>query len=108
MVQWLKYPTELGREPDVLEKMATFDAHREGGPVVLYVWRFSDHEGRLCAAVSGPYPRDGVPGPVSGASTFSRFERWETATAAEHAQAVLDTLREWHESWEKQGASEAL
>lgn len=95
MVQWLKYPAELGREPDVLERMAVFEAHHEGRTLVLYVWRFSGHGGKLCAGVSGPYEKEGPPGPVRGASTFSKFAAWDADTADGHASAVLKTLAQW-------------
>jgi hypothetical protein len=98
MVNWLKFPTELGREPDQLEKMATFDSD-EG--LRLYVWRFTGHAGEWAAAVSGPYEIDAPPGPVSGESTFSRFEAWESATAEEHAARAVETLQEWRESWRR-------
>lgn len=94
MVQWLKYPTELGHEPDELELMATFEGVSEADPVVLCVWRFSGWDGDSLAAVSGPYRTDTV-GPMAGSSTFSRFEAWDSRTAEEHAEAVLDTLDTW-------------
>lgn len=98
MVQWLKFPTELGREPDRLEKMATFDS--DDG-LRLYVWRFTSFEGEWAAAVSGPYETDAPPGPVSGPSTFSRFEAWESATAEEHAARAVETLDAWRKSWQR-------
>jgi hypothetical protein len=100
VVGWLIYPTELGREPDVLQKMATFESN-DG--MVLYVWRFLDAKGEWCAAVSGPYPIDPPPGPVHGSSTFSRFEAWDSASAEEHAERALSTLADWRKSWEHRG-----
>jgi hypothetical protein len=98
MVRWLKFPTELGREPERLEKMATFDS--DDG-LRLYVWRFTGFEGEWAASVSGPYEVDAPPGPVSGASTFSRFEAWEYATVEDHAARAVETLDAWRKSWQR-------
>lgn len=95
MVEWLKFPTELGREPEALEKMATFEADSDGDTVVLYVWRFRGEDGEWLAGASGPYEKEGVPGPVNGSATFSRFEPWESKSAEQHAESILDTLESW-------------
>jgi hypothetical protein len=95
MVAWLIYPTELGREPDELEKMAVFTAKHAEGEQALYVWRFRSEGGPWYAAISGPYNRVGRPLPLHGHLTFSRFDEWETATAEGHAEAALGTLRKW-------------
>ena len=52
------------------------------------------------AGVSGPYQRTGDPRPVQGGSTFSRFDEWGSATAEQHAEAVLETLGEWRQARE--------
>jgi len=101
MVEWLSYPTELGREPDELEKMAVFEARSPDGPVALYVWRFKGTDGKWLAATSGPYLLVGEPAPCSGGSTFSSFEEWDSATAEEHAHSVLETLDEVIEGQEE-------
>lgn len=97
MVEWLKFPTELGREPDelVLEERLVFD----GGPeeCVVYVWRFRGFDGEWLAGVSGAYWPGSI-GPARGADTFSRFEAWDSASPAEHAAAVFKTLGDWAES----------
>ena len=95
MIGWLLHPSELGRCPDALEKMATFESTQEGKPVVLYVWRFRVGDEPWKASVSGPYPAAPPEGPLHGPQTFSRFEDWDSATAEEHALAVLETLGEW-------------
>ncbi len=98
MVEWLKFPTELGREPESIEKMATFETEDASGTLVLYVWRFIGHEDEWVAATSGMYEKEGVPGPVQGSATFSRFEPWDDKDAEGHAQAILDTLESWSRS----------
>lgn len=94
MVQWLKYPTELGRVPDEIELMETIDGQYFGESSRLFVWRFKGFDDEWTAAVSGPYDTSTV-GPVAGPSTFSRFDAWDSASAEEHAEAVLETLAEW-------------
>ena len=95
MVSWLAYPSELGHAPTNIEKMATFTATCEGQEVELYVWRFRDEGETWQAATSGPYEKTAPEGPLSGPSTFSLFEDWDTKTAEEHALSVLDTLADW-------------
>src|SRR5262249_23671742 len=65
------------------------------GEFALYIWRFRSDEGPWYAGASGPYQREGVPAPLNGNLTFSRFDEWEKATAEEHAQAVLENLEKW-------------
>lgn len=95
IVGWLAHPNELGHAPTDIEKMATFTATHEGQEVELYVWRFRCEGEAWQAATSGPYATTGPEGPLSGPSTFSMFEDWDTKTPEEHAMSVLDTLAEW-------------
>lgn len=95
MVGWLSHPGELGRPPDELEKMDVFEVPQERGPVALYVWRFRVADGPWKAGVSGPYPSDSPEGPLAGNRTFSRFDDWDSATAEQHALAVVETLNTW-------------
>jgi hypothetical protein len=98
MVNWLTYPTELGREPDQLQKKAVFTSTKPEGELALYVWRFRSDDGPWYAGVSGPYLRHGEPGPLHGHLTFSRFDEWDKATAEQHAEAALETLDEWRKA----------
>ena len=96
MVGWLSHPGELGQPPKAIEKMAVFEVEKGDERVVLYVWRFQSEESAVWkASVSGPYPVNPPEGPLSGPSTFSRFDPWDKCTAEEHASAVLKTLSEW-------------
>jgi len=96
MVGWLAHPNELGQPPAALERMATFE-HGEGDEAkVLYVWRFQPNAGDAwMAGISGPYPAQPPEGPLSGESTFSRFEPWAQHDAEGHAAAILETLDGW-------------
>jgi hypothetical protein len=100
IVDWLMYPTELGREPDELQKMAVFTADGPEGELALYVWRFRNGAEPWRAGISGPYQRTGDPRPVHGNSTFSRFDEWESRTAEQHARDTLETLGEWRRAQE--------
>lgn len=95
MVGWLAHPAELGRPPDELEKMAVFEGHEEGEPIVLYVWRFRVGDETWKAGVSGSYPAIPPEGSLGGRHTFSRFDDWDSASPEEHALAVVKTLNEW-------------
>lgn len=95
MVQWLSHPGELGQPPKAIEKMAITTTTYQDKDVSLYVWRFTGHDGKWKAGVSGPYANDAPEGPLHGSATFSRFDPWEKHTAEEHASAVLKTLEAW-------------
>ena len=95
IVGWLAHPKELRHAPTNIEKMATFTVTREGQEMELYVWRFRDDGEAWQAATSGPYAKVTPEGPLSGSSTFSMFEDWDTKTPEEHAMSVLDTLAQW-------------
>jgi hypothetical protein len=93
MTEWLLYPAELGREPDelVLEHV---EAHNGEQGRVAYVWRFRLEGGPWTAGVSGPFTESGVPRPLHGPFTFSRFESWDSASPAEHLMRCLGTAEE--------------
>lgn len=101
MVDWLMYPTELGREPEYLEKMAVFTSTTPDGDLLLYVWRFRNEDSPWYAGVSGPYLQKGEPCPLHGNMTFSRFDEWDEATAEQHAEETLKTLNEWRIAWQR-------
>jgi hypothetical protein len=93
MVDWLVYPTELGRVPDHIELMNIFD----NGEEEYYIFRFKcddDEEGWL-AAVSGPYEKSEIPTTSAGGFTFSHFEKWESKTPEEHLNAIVENIGEY-------------
>jgi hypothetical protein len=98
MVNWLMHPAELGREPDQLEKMAVFVSDKRKNQRFLYVWRFCTEGGPWYASTSGPYLRDGEPVPLHGDLTFSCFDEWAKASAADHAETALTTLAKWRKA----------
>jgi hypothetical protein len=96
MVGWLSHPNELGQAPAALERMAVFEHGQGDDAKLLYVWRFQPNAGDAwMAGVSGPYPAQAPEGPLSGESTFSRFEPWDQHDAQGHAAAIMETLDGW-------------
>ena len=95
MVDWLIYPTELGRVPDEIELMNVFDTEEEE----YYLFRFKsieafEEEGWM-AGVSGPYDKNEKPTTLSGGYTFSHFEKWDSKTPEEHFNGIVDNISEW-------------
>lgn len=88
MVDWLVFPTELGRPPDALELEAPIDAGDHG---TMYLFRFLS-DGKWYAGVAGPYPAGREPVVDGGGMTFSAFEPWDARSPGEHAQAIVDAL----------------
>jgi hypothetical protein len=93
MVEWLKFPTELEREPDELKLGHTewIDKRRK---LVMYVWKFRNAKEPWLAGVSGPHELRGSPRPTHGAFTFSRFEEWDSATPQEHLEQCAGSAKE--------------
>jgi len=91
MVDWLTYPTELGRTPDELELMETFDQEDDEERYYLYRFRsghpdWVDHG--WMAAIAGPYFVLESPDTYGGAGTFSNFEAWEKNTPRQHFEEI--------------------
>lgn len=105
MVNWLIYPTELGREPDEIElmKVVSIDTGTEDGIIDYYVFRFRTHpphwaaKDNWMAGVSGPFLRKDAPSTRSYGETFSSFESWDSKTPEEHVGNVQEILRSWQE-----------
>lgn len=96
MVDWLIFPTELGREPDQLE-LKKFDIEvnvAEGRTVANCVWRFRIAGGPWLAGASGPHELQDEPQPFGDSLTFSRFEEWDNATPDEHLMRCMGTAGE--------------
>lgn len=102
MVNWLCFPTELGREPDDIELMEVVSV--EGGDadniLEYYIFRFRtfephwDAESGWTAGVSGPFVRAEGPCPDSPTDTFSSFEPWDSKSPEEHLGDVQNFVSE--------------
>lgn len=103
MVNWLTFPTELGRAPDEIELMDVigFETKAEEGCVDYYLFRFRTHEPHWAAeqgwlaGVSGPFSRQDAPTAVVPGGTFSSFEPWGIKTPEEHVRDTCGILDEW-------------
>lgn len=97
MVDWLIYPTELGRVPDAIELMNVFDTEEEE----YYLFRFkcdsveASKEDGWMAGVSGPFSKNEMPTTLAGGYTFSHFEKWESKTPEEHLNSIVDNISKY-------------
>ena len=95
MAQWLRYPSELGYEPERLELAATLRGTNDEGERQWCLWKFEGDGGAMYAGVSGPYELAPPVGPLEGNDVFSSFAEWDSATPEQHLESVLETLRDW-------------
>jgi len=108
MVNWLAYPTELGKPPDEIELMKVVTIDTPEGVSDYYLFRFrtlGDHwaaKDGWMAGVTGPYLKRDQPTTTDGGDTFSTFSKWESKTPDEHVEAIRKLIAE---SW-KQRARE--
>ncbi len=100
LVQWLCFPTELGREPDEIELMgvASMETEEEEGTLDFYMFRFRSFEPHWSAkdgwlaGVAGPFASKADPTPHGGGATFSAFQPWDKMEPAEHLNHMLQIL----------------
>jgi hypothetical protein len=102
MVDWLTYPTELGRAPDEIElmKVISRDLGGDEGVCDYYLFRFRLHpphemasEGWL-AGIAGPFRQKEEPTTNALGHTFSAFEKWDSRKSDDHLQHILDLVEE--------------
>ncbi len=105
LVGLLERPARLGRAPDELELMEVFEGYHQGHFSTLWVWRFRLNDEPWRAGVSGPYRRDAPNVPQQGVHTSSSLERWEGATAQDHAAEALRDLIAWRVAWASHSGS---
>jgi len=97
MVDWLIYPTELGRVPDEIELMNVFGNEEEE----YYLFRFkcdsveAFEEDGWMAGVSGPFDKKEIPTTSAGGYTFSHFEKWENKAPEEHFSEIVENIGQW-------------
>jgi hypothetical protein len=113
MVSWLIYPTEFGCAPDEIELMhvAAIDTETEEGLIDYYVFRFrtlEPHWGAKdgwLAGVSGPFIRKDGPSTRAHGCTFSRFDPWESQTAQQHLDAIVENIGDWAQHFKEERES---
>ncbi len=101
MINWLLFPTELGRMPDAIEsmKIVKVPSNTDDGMVEFYLFRFrSNHKDWIdhgwMAGVSGYYPVKNKPTTSSHGFTFSSFEKWDDKTPDQHVKDIRNLLQE--------------
>lgn len=98
MVEWLLYPTELGRAPDEIRQIESVPLETNAGLADLYVFAFRTHpphwlsEKDWVVGVAGPFLVSRQPTFESLGATFSRFERLSEKSLDEHIEAILETV----------------
>ncbi len=106
IVNWLIFPTELGRPPDEIELMKTIslDTKTADGVIDYYIFRFRtlpphemSAEGWM-AGIAGPFIRSEEPTTRSYGETFSAFDPWDSRSPEEHLgeiQEVIERFRHY-------------
>ena len=98
MVDWLLFPTELGRAPDEIRQIQAVRLETDDGPADLYVFGFRTHpphwlsEKDWVVGVAGPFLVSDQPTFESLGATFSRFESVSEKSLDEHIEALLATV----------------
>ena len=98
MVDWLLFPTELGRAPDEIRQLQVMPIETDDGLADLYVFAFRTHaphwlsEKDWVVGVAGPFLTDHQPTFESLGGTFSRFESLSEKSVDEHVEALLGTV----------------
>jgi hypothetical protein len=98
MVDWLLFPTELGRAPDEIRQLQVTPIETDDGLADLYVFAFRTHaphwlsEKDWVVGVAGPFLTDNQPTFESLGGTFSRFESLSEKSVDEHVEALLGTV----------------
>lgn len=97
MVDWLVFPTELGRPPHEIELMETFT--NITGQLNYYLFRFRTYEPHWSArdgwmaGLSGPFEISKPPPADVGEHTFSSFTHWDEKTPRGHFEAILGSSK---------------
>jgi hypothetical protein len=98
MVDWLLFPTELGRAPDEIRQLQVMPIETDDGLADLYVFAFRTHaphwlsEKDWVVGVAGPFLTDDQPTFESLGGTFSRFESLSEKSLDQHVEALLETV----------------
>jgi len=98
MVNWLVYPTELGRVPTEIEFIQTVEiVYDDVGPADFYLWKFRaddddwKDEGWM-VGLSGPFVRSESPSMEAYGYTFSVFSKLEDKSIREHFDEIVEVI----------------
>lgn len=103
MVNWLVYPTELGRTPDKIELLDIVTINYDDvGETEYYLWKFISssenwEKDAWMVGLSGPYVKSESPTTRSYGYTFSAFTKLEEKTPMEHFEQIMDILNKANE-----------
>jgi len=102
MVNWLIYPTELGRVPTKIEliKIITlkFD---DVGPAEFYLWKFMANDETWkndgwMVGLSGAFIKSETPTMDSHGFTFSAFTKLNEKTPDAHFEEIIGIMEDWN------------
>jgi len=103
MVDWLIYPTELGRAPSEIDVVRTVDATLDGNDYIYYVFRFRTNPPHWAAedgwmlGVAGPFLVSAAPSPTSYGDTFSTFAKLDDTDIDAYVDEIRSLLRDARE-----------
>jgi hypothetical protein len=105
LVNWLTFPTELGRVPDEIElmKVVPVDTRLPGGIYDYFVFRFRTHPPHWAAkfgwmaGVSGPFRRSDQPTTEALGETFSSLDPWDSKKPEQHVGDIRNLMKRWRE-----------
>ncbi|MFT3687155.1 MAG: hypothetical protein QM783_19900 [Phycisphaerales bacterium] len=108
MVTWLVYPTELGREPEEIALVKSFDAGEGAEAERYYIFKFrSDADGfkekGWMMGLSGPFDAAKPFTQPAGRHTFSRFEPIGKGTGEEQANEIIEQVKQAQRERAKKG-----
>ena len=96
LVEWLLFPTELGRPPDEIRQLEVVPLETDDGVADLYVFAFRTHSPHWLSAkdwvvgVAGPFLQSDQPTFEGLGATFSLFECWSDKPVEEHVEVLLE------------------
>jgi hypothetical protein len=99
MVDWLRFPTELGRAPDEIRQLQSLPVETDEGIADLYVFAFRTHpphwlsEKDWVVGLAGPFLQSQQPTVESLGGTFSRFESLSARPLDQHIETLLETVQ---------------
>jgi hypothetical protein len=100
MVNWLVYPTELGRAPSEIELVRTVKSKLRGQDVLHYVFKFRTEPPHFAAedgwmlGVAGPFLASAAPDTTSYGDTFSTFAKLDETNVDRYVDEIRSLTRD--------------
>lgn len=104
MIEWLRYPTELGKIPDEIEYVGIV----EEDEIQYYIYQFKEKEGAFqdfgyMMGISGGFPKQEKPTSFHTGITFSKFEPIEQDYKRQAEEMIAFVQKYWKEKAEEIG-----